>query len=121
MCARDQAWAENAFEERDAGLWLKQNAGSRPNVLSAIYRPVFYAEGDQTMPTVETAANAESVLRQMKERNAGYVLVSERSLKRNPFLKNLPAILRESPCFELVYRKNEQPGYEILIFKLKEG
>ncbi|MDQ2746359.1 MAG: glycosyltransferase family 39 protein [Acidobacteriota bacterium] len=44
-------WHDNAFEERDAGLWLKANGKPSPLVFSASSRAVFYAGGEQISPT----------------------------------------------------------------------
>ena len=46
----DQSWDERAYEERDAGLWLKANAKPSPVIFSAGSRVPFYAEGTQISP-----------------------------------------------------------------------
>ena len=110
------AWQTTAFEERDAGVWLKEHGKPSPLIFSASFRPVFYAQG-RAFP-IETTDN-EEILTQLKVNKPDYVVTSERSLKRHPYLKEFTEILQKSPEFELVYEINNQPGYKISIFALK--
>lgn len=114
MRASDKAWQETAYEERDAGLWLKANGKPAPTVFSATRRPAFYAEGNQLPPTT---TDTNEILNQIKDCRVDYVIFGERSLKRNPFLKGFDATLENSPEFELIYQKNDRLSYKILIFQ----
>lgn len=116
MQTQDKAQEKIAYEERDAGLWLKENSKPSPFVFSASQRPVFYAEGKQLPPST---TDINKILAEIKNCRVDYVITSERSIKRNPFLKGLTEILQNSPEFELIYRKNARTRYEISIFKLK--
>ncbi|MEQ1764115.1 MAG: glycosyltransferase family 39 protein [Pyrinomonadaceae bacterium] len=110
----EKAWQTLAYEERDAGLWLKQNSEQSPLVFSASLRPVFYAEAKQLTPK---SSDSAEVLYQIHNCSVDYVITGERSLKRNPYLKDLPDALLSSPNFKLVYEENVYPGYKISIFK----
>jgi hypothetical protein len=103
-------------EERDAGLWLKENGKKAPLIMSDSVRPVFYAEGKR-LPLATAEINEISA--QMKEKQIDYLVVSERSIKRKQFLEGLTETLQNSPEFELIYQKNEQSDSKISIFKLK--
>jgi hypothetical protein len=117
MLSREKAWQNNGYEERDAGLWLKKNSGKpSPLVFSPSLRPVFYAESRHMPPTTE---NVEEILSRIRRARVDYVIISERSLKRNVFLKGFTEKLSEMPDFELIYEKNDHPGYGISIFRLK--
>ena len=110
------AWEAAAFEERDAGVWLKQNGKPSPLIFSASFRPVFYAEG-RPFP-IETT-DAKELLAQIKDQKADYVVTSERSLKRHPYLKDFNEYLQNSPDFELVYETEKPDGYKIWIYELR--
>jgi 4-amino-4-deoxy-L-arabinose transferase-like glycosyltransferase len=112
----EKLWKANAYEERDAGLWLKEDSKSAPLIFSASRRPVFYAEGKQLHPTT---TDIDEIYAELKNRQADYVVLGERSLKRNSFLEDFDKTLQNDPNFELVYQKNVQPGYGISIFKRK--
>ena len=111
-----RAWQEVAYEERAAGLWLKKNSKTSPLIFSASRRPVFYAEGKQLSPTKR---DMREILTEIKTSQVDYVITSDRSLKRNPYLSGLTEILQNAPEFDLVYQQEEYPGYKIYIFKLK--
>jgi hypothetical protein len=116
MRSTERSWEISGYEERDAGLWLKQNAKPDSLIFSASRRPVFYAEAKQLSPTTTDIAE---ILAAIKEQKVDYIVTSERSLKRNPFLKELTEIVKNDPGFEPVYEYNEKQGYQVLIFKSK--
>lgn len=112
----EKAWQVTSYEERDAGLWLKENTKPSAVILSPIHRPVFYAERQQL--ELKTADVAE-IAATMKSNQADYILISERSLKRHPHLKGLSESLQGSPEFEVAYQNSQNPDYKMWIFKLK--
>ena len=116
MRSNDRQWETSGYEEREAGLWLRQNAKTQPYVFSASRRPTFYAEARQLAPATE---NIDAILSEIKEQKVDYVVTSDRSLKRNTFLSGFDEILRNDSDFELVYEKKPRKGYGILIFKRK--
>ena len=116
MRSTDRLWETSGYEERDAGLWLHQNGKTGLSVFSASRRPAFYADATQLTPKTE---NIDEILSEIKEQKADYVVISDRSLKRNPFLKGFDEILRNDPDFEVVYEKTPHKGYGISIFKRK--
>jgi 4-amino-4-deoxy-L-arabinose transferase-like glycosyltransferase len=116
MVPEDKAWQAVAYEERDAGLWLKKNSNASSKIFSASSRPAFYAGGSHMPPTT---TDVGEILRQIKGQDVDYVVTGERSLKRNPYLKGFTEILRNDPDFELIYEKKGRPGYEVEIFKLR--
>lgn len=114
--SHEETWAEVAFEERAAGLWMKAQGKPSPLIFSVTRRPVFYAEGKQLPPTT---TDAGEIFAEIKNAPVDYVVTGERSLKRHPFLKSLSEMLRNAPEFELVYENKEQPDYKILVFRCK--
>ena len=114
MRSTDRTWEISGYEEREAGLWIRQNSKADPYVFSASRRPVFYADARQLTPKTE---NVDEILSEIKEQQVDYVVTSERSLKRNPFLTGLDRILLNDSAFELVYEKIPRRGYGISIFK----
>lgn len=114
MRSTDSSWETSGYEERDAGLWIRQNGSSEPYVFSASRRPAFYAEARQLTPKTE---NVAEVLSDIEAQQVDYVVTSDRSLKRNPFLAGLDKILLSDPNFELVYENTPRPGYGVSIFR----
>jgi 4-amino-4-deoxy-L-arabinose transferase-like glycosyltransferase len=110
------AWQSAAFEERDAGVWLKENSQSSPVIFSASYRPVFYAHGKQFWLETE---DHEELLRKIKASDVQFVVDSERIYKKYEYLKGFSDSLQKDPQFMLIYERNEQPGYKISIYKRK--
>ena len=111
-----RAWQETAYEERAAGLWLKDNSKPSSLIFSASRRPVFYAEGRQLTPT---KTDVQEILTEIKNSRVEYVITSDRCLIRNPYLRGLTEALQNAPEFELVYQHEDFPGYKISIFKMK--
>lgn len=114
--SEDKAWKTVAFEERNAGLWLKENGKPSPLVFSVSFRPIFYAEGKSLSPKTKDIGE---ILAQIKERKVDYVVTSERSLKRHSYLDGFPENLPSASDFELIYEKTERDGYKISIFRVK--
>jgi Dolichyl-phosphate-mannose-protein mannosyltransferase len=116
MRTKEKAWQTTAYEERDAGTWLKENGKRSPLIYSISQRPIFYAEGRQLRLTT---ADSGEILRQIKENKVDYIVANERSVNGNPFLKNFDEMLRNAPEFEQIYEKSEPPGFKISIFRLR--
>lgn len=112
---KEKAWAETAYEERDAGLWLKNNSNPSSLVFSAVLRPVFYSENRHLPLTTNTI---DDTIKNIKEKNVEFIITSDRSLVRNPSLKGLTEVLLNSPEFELVYERKDFTDYKISIFKV---
>lgn len=112
---KEKAWAETAYEEREAGLWLKNNSNPSALVFSAVLRPVFYSENKHLPLTTTTI---DETLKDIKQKNAQFIITSERSLIRNPSLKGLSEVLVNSPEYELVYERKDFADYKISIFKV---
>lgn len=118
MRSTDDAWEGRGYEERDAGLWLRQNGKPGHLVFSASRRPVFYSNGEQLAPTT---TDLNQILFEITRRKADYVVTSDRALKRNPFLKDLHQVLCSDPRFGLVYDVTPRKGYRISIFELRSS
>jgi hypothetical protein len=114
MQSREKAWQTSAYEERDAGLWLRKNGKPSAYIFSATQRPVFYAEGKQMSPA---STDLKNIFAEIKAGGVDYVIASDRSLKRNPYMTGFEELLKNSPQFELIYENNEHPNYKISIFK----
>ncbi|MGD9628389.1 MAG: glycosyltransferase family 39 protein [Pyrinomonadaceae bacterium] len=127
------SWQQAAYEERDAGKWIKENGKSNPNLFTESYRPAFYADGIQYW---SESTDLEVIMSQIKQCKGDslitsgppnrdckidYVVSSERSLRGNPFLENFTDVLRNDPEFTLVYETDKQPGYKISVFEHKQN
>lgn len=116
MIPTDKAWRERAYEERDAGLWIKNNGTKEMRIFSASYRPVFYAEGLQIQPR---DADLPDLINQLRNSAADYVIVSDRSLKRHEYLEEFNKYVRNSGDYELVYSQHYGSDYHIDVFRPK--
>lgn len=114
----ERLWETGGYEEREAGLWLKKNVTPNSLIFSASRRPAFYSGARQLPPkTSDLDENVATI----KHQKADYVVTSERSLKRNPYLKDLAETLRNDPEFDLVYEFDRKEGYGVRIFKRRKS
>lgn len=131
--SRQSAYQGSAYEERDAGQWLRQNSKPNPNLFAASYRPAFYAEGTQYWTKSEDLLEIMTQIKECRgdslinsdnkigDCKIDYVISTERSISKNPFLQKFAEVLQNDPAFELVYEKNEQRGHKISIFKYRQS
>jgi hypothetical protein len=113
--ARD-LWRERAYEERAAGTWLSENARPMATVFSARKIAPFYAGAVQVSPK---SSEIDKLIDEVRASGVEYVVSSDRENKRNPYLKDFEDRLMVDPGFELVYHNDENPDYQIWIFKRK--
>ena len=107
----------NAYEERDAGLWIKQHSETKtPRVFSIGSRPVFYAEGVQLR---SDAQNVGELLNDIRKSQPDFIVSSDRALTRHPQIKNLVRTLSAAPDLECVYQSTDLSGYQISIYRFK--
>ncbi len=107
----------NAYEERDAGLWIKEHSRNKtPRVFSVSTRPVFYAEGVQLSPGTENVAR---LIEEIKTMQPDYIVSGERVLVRHPQLKTLENEINADPEFQCVFRNTEMDGYQISVYKFQ--
>jgi hypothetical protein len=110
----DTRWETRAFEERSAGLWLKQNTPRDERIFSASRRPAFYAEREQFAPT---STDQTELLRELRIQNVKYAVTSHRSLRRNPYMKGLDEVLASDPNWERVYYAKPHGDYWISVYR----
>lgn len=114
MRSTDYQWQTNAFEERDAGLWIKNNGKKAATIFSASRRPVFYAEGKQVYPE---SYELDEVFKRIKsDKEIGYVVWGERSNSRNRFLEGLDELLEDDSEFRLAYTRFDVPEFGIKVY-----
>lgn len=111
----DGAWQWSSYEQRDAGLWLKENIGIDRIILSKDFRPAFYADGK--FVSLKTP-NLDQIIVQCKENKADFIVFDERNLKDAPGLRGFVDGTEIFPGLEVVYHSNPQPGYQISIYKV---
>lgn len=114
MSSHETAWRDRPYEERAAGVWLRDNAGPKSIVFSARKVAAFYGEAVQVPPP---SNDFEEVFESIRSGNVEYVVSGQREFRRNPFLKDLESRMESSEVFERVYTNTEHPDYRISIFK----
>ena len=110
----ESVWQGWALEERDAGVWLRENGKPSASIFSASFRPVFYARGKQVWTE---AADSDEIMEHILRAHVDYVVVSERLADKYPLLNDLSFRLITSNQFELIYERNDYPGYMISIYR----
>lgn len=115
MRSREAAWVWSVYEQRQAGLWLKENSKSSPVVMSADFRPAFYAEGAHvSIPS----GSLEEILSEAALKQVDFLIIDERNIKDHPQLTGLLNASQNYPNLEIVYQANDQPGYKIVIYRI---
>lgn len=115
MRSEESLWKANAYEERNAGLWIKENGKKNPLIFSARRTPALYAEGEKLFLTT---TGIEETIAEAVNHQVDYIVLGKRTLKQKSFAKGVE-MLEKREDFEIIYHKNEYPGYEILIFGRK--
>jgi 4-amino-4-deoxy-L-arabinose transferase-like glycosyltransferase len=118
MRSRADAWEWSPYEQKKAGLWLKETAKRAPIIMSADFRPAFYAEGEH----VALSSNSfEKVLAEAVSKRVDFLVIDERNIKAMPQLIGLLNEPQNYPQLEMVYQASEQPGYKIVIYRVKSA
>ena len=118
MRSKEDAWAYSSYEQKKAGLWIKENTERQPVVMSADFRAAFYAEGEH-IPLSSNSLN--EVLTEAAVRNVDFLVIDERNIKNQPQLTGLLREPRNYPELEIVYQASDRPGYKIVVYRLKSG
>lgn len=107
----------NEAIERDAGIWLKENAVPDPRIFSGSLAPIFFAEGESV--SVDSK-NLQEIAQYLKTSDVEYVVTSSTNLKFNPHLKGLDELLDKSVDFEILHKfSNEAEDTVIVYHKIK--
>jgi len=117
MRSSDGAWQFSQYEQRTAGLWLKENAKPEPIVMSNDFRPAFYAEG-KYVPLYSD--NINEVLAKAIAKRVDFLVIDERNIKQTSQLSSLLNEPQNSPQLELVYQATERQGYKIIIYRVNK-
>jgi 4-amino-4-deoxy-L-arabinose transferase-like glycosyltransferase len=117
MRSSDGAWQFSQYEQRNAGLWLKENAKPAPIVMSNDFRPAFYAEG-KYVPLYSD--NINQVLAEAFAKQVDFLVIDERNIKQTSPLSSLLNEPQNSPQLEFVYQATEREGYKIVIYRVNK-
>lgn len=104
------------FEEKEAGLWIKDHSKPSPLVMSPSVTAAFYAGGTHTFLPDE---NFATVLEYAKRKKVDYVVYSQRRLSSTPTaMPNENQNLDEE--FKLVFQNQTQPGYQVFVYQVRK-
>jgi len=117
MRSSDGAWQFSQYEQRTAGLWLKENAKPAPIVMANEFRPAFYAEG-KFVPLYSD--NINEVLAEVFAKQVDFLVIDERNTKPTSQLSSLLNEPQNTPQFTPVYQANEHEGYKIVIYRVNK-
>ena len=127
MRSEEKAWLYDRYEQKYAGVWLKQFAKSASNIMSWELQPAFYAGGnhipfpfyDRGKPVSLPLMNVNNVMKEAVSKHVDFLVIDERNFKDTP-LNSLLTEPQNYPELELVYQNTEQKGYKIVIYKTKK-
>jgi 4-amino-4-deoxy-L-arabinose transferase-like glycosyltransferase len=117
MRSSDGAWQFSQYEQRNAGLWLKENAEPAPIVMASEFRPAFYAEG-QFVPLY--TENINEMLAEANAKQVDFLVIDERNVTPTSPLSSLLNEPQNTQQLELVYQAAEYPGYKIVIYRVNK-
>lgn len=103
------------FEEKQAGLWLKQYSALDPLVMASNATVPFYAGGRQIFVPDE---EFPTVLEYARRKKVNYIVLSERRLKNNSDAFRI-ADKYWSEELKLVYQDEQVPSYNIKIYQIE--
>lgn len=107
-------WKEVPFEEKQAGLWLRNNSDPQSQIMASNATVTFYAGGNHTFVPDE---DFPTVLEYAKRKNIDYLIFSRRRLSYTP--NAFPADEQNVPAeLQIVYQDERVPNYKITIYKL---
>ena len=98
------------------GMWMKENIGGRPAIVSRKPFVPFYAGGVAIfLPDLDQKA----IFDFMKTKDADYLVIDERSIRRYRY-ENIKPFLENDFCndFTLVKEVRQRSGYKIRLFKI---
>jgi 4-amino-4-deoxy-L-arabinose transferase-like glycosyltransferase len=104
------------IEEKEAGLWLRENSKQGAVIMARFTIASYYAQGKWVALPY---GNYVSVLKFARNNNVNYILFDNRTAGMRPQLafllneKNTPSDL------QLVYKWDKKPGYELRLYELK--
>jgi hypothetical protein len=127
MHSEEKAWLYNRYEEKYAGVWLKEYATSASNIMSLDVQPAFYAGGKHIpfpfyakgKPVSLPLKNVNDVIKEAVSKHVDFLVIDERHFKNTP-LNSLLTEPQNYPELELIYQNTEQKGYKIVIYKVKK-
>jgi hypothetical protein len=117
MRSSDGAWQFSQYEQRNAGLWLKENAKPAPIIMSNDFRPAFYAEG-KYVPLYSN--NINEVLAEAFAKQVDFLVFDERNIKQTSQLSSLLNEPQNSQQLELVYQATERQGYKLVMYRVNK-
>jgi 4-amino-4-deoxy-L-arabinose transferase-like glycosyltransferase len=102
------------FEEKQAGLWIKNQRKSPILIMASSATSAFYAEANHIFVPDEEFTE---VLEYAKRKRVDYIVFSQRRLKNTP--RAFPVQEQDYPEeLNLVYKDDQNPDYKILVFRL---
>jgi len=108
-------WHDLPYEQKEAGMWLRQHCVPSPLVIASGPWAAFYAEGRHLF--IPTAGRAES-LEHAERSGADYLIVDER-FQRDAPLGSLLDPTQAPENLSLVYENHEAPGYRVVVYELR--
>ena len=102
------------FEEKQAGLWIKNQAKSQPLIMASSPIVAYYAGAKQIYVPDEEFSE---VLEYAKRKKVNYLIFGNRWIKNTP--NAFPPDEQSFPEeFKLVFKDEQYPSYKILVYQL---
>jgi 4-amino-4-deoxy-L-arabinose transferase-like glycosyltransferase len=108
-------WHDLPYEQKEAGMWLRQHGVPSPLIIASGPWAAFYAEGRHQF--IPTAGRAES-LEHAERSGADYLIVDER-FQGNAPLGSLLDPTQAPENLSPVYENHDAPGYRVVVYELR--
>lgn len=105
----------NWREVKTAGLWLEKNVAPHPKIMSFAVQIPFYARGEHIPLKVKTP---EELLPQAKKEGVDFIVISERTEKDLPGIKDWLAGAPNSPEVKEIYRDETRAGCQLVVYQI---
>ncbi len=104
------------FEEKQAGLWIKNQTKSQSVIMASTPIVAYYAGAKQIYVPDEEFSK---ILEYARRKKVDYLIFNHRRIKENSNAFP-PDELNFSKEFKLVYKNEQYPGYEIFVYQLEQ-
>jgi len=113
-----EKWVE-PFEQKQAGLWLKEHCNETPIIMAWSHAISFYAGNYNIKETVTIPQNdLDRVLAYARNRGAKYLALNEKNKEDFPTINYLMDESQAPANLKLIYKDDSIPGLKTLIYKI---
>jgi len=115
-----EEWAP-AFEQKKAGIWLKENGADSPIIMAYNHAVSFYAGNYEIKESVEIPENGvDRLLKYAKHRGVQYLVLNGRYKHCHPLIEHLYEQRDIPENLKLIYYDSEKNGLQTVIYEVMD-